>query len=121
MGLVEERRGRAQDIVARRRAEGGAPLLFKVFDTLGHLDIAFVGAVEVEQEVLELVIIKILDELENMLDRGARTEPGLGGHLSSSVFFSFSYNFYSLVPDISRVCYCSDNSYMVRPVRIEWY
>lgn len=73
VGRVEERGRRAQDFLLCPRPL----LLLEVLDALGHGHVGVCRAVQLVQQVVQLVLVEALDQVEDVLDRRAGSDAGL--------------------------------------------
>lgn len=73
VGRVEEGGRGAQDFLLCP----GPPLLLEVLDALGHGHVGVGCAVQLVQEVVQLVLVEALDQIEDVLDRRAGSDAGL--------------------------------------------
>lgn len=103
VGRVEEGGRRAQGLLLCARP----PLLLKVLDALGHGHVGVGGAVELVQQVVQLVLVETLDQVEDVLDRRAGPDACLGRHCVGG-----GRALHVAVPGCSVLRYVSDDFFL---------
>lgn len=113
-GLVRrvEEGGRGPERVVRAALAGGRPaaLLIEELDALGDGDVG-AGAIELDEEVLQLVVAEVLNEVEDVVHRGPGPVAGLRRHLLCFSGFLWNYFFGACTTLASLLLLCFSFSF----------